>query len=550
MTTFFYAIPAPNTSDVTLLVSGQNGPSDTVYLQLGSAATISNTVKKFQSADVLTLEDSAGNGIGHLNVNVDAQSYETSTEYPNGVAGTGGYAYVSTLIDPNLSSLTVTGPGDFQVNNTFVDTVKTLTLTDNSTSTYGLTFGAFVPGTGLVGGIYDSNLTTLNLAGSDIAASSTDGDNSAYGPDSGDLYLDSLFLGTQKYLTINDTFVGRVYIGCIVTGGDATNATGPDGAAGSTYLKSLTINNIGEGTMGFYCTAPDNGGNPLVSIQLPNLTTLNLNGDVGINVSGVLTTTGITVNAGTDNGDYKAGGDQVGVIFTTSTWGGAGYTATTGAAGGGAAQGYTDNITIGNGGNTVLDNGLGTVNIKLGTGSNVVIADKSAYITTTDLAGGPIAASNGVQSTGNYFTISAGSNAESGSDNITFAAHSQATENLVYVGYAQTTTPAGTQTASRPEGYAVIKGLNSDGADIIVFAADANATGAVNPLSLSGSFGNELATAVSDAAAHVHTVEAFTRGVNTWLVENNASDTTIVELVGTSVSGSSSVDAGLLTLHG
>ena len=198
MTTFSYQLPAPNTSDVVLLVSGQNGASDTVDLQLGSAATISNTVKDFESANDLTLEDSAGNGIGHLNVNVDAQSYETSAEYPGGIAGTGGYAYVNTLIDPNLSSLTVTGPGDFQVNNTFIDTVNTLTLTDNSTSTYGLTFGAFIPGVGLTGGIYDSNLTTLNLGGTDIAASSADGDNSADGPDSGDLYLDSLFLGTQK----------------------------------------------------------------------------------------------------------------------------------------------------------------------------------------------------------------------------------------------------------------------------------------------------------------------------------------------------------------
>ena len=397
-----------------------------------------------------------------------------------------------------------------------------------------------------------SNLTTLNLGGTDIAASSADGDNSAYGPDSGDLYLDSLFLGTQKYLTINDTFVGRVYIGCIVTGGDATNATGPDGAAGSTYLKSLTIDNIGPGTMGFYCTAPDNGGNPLVSIQLPNLATLNLNGDTGINVSGVLTSTGITVNARTDNGDYGKGGDDVGVIFTTSTWGGVDYTAATGTAGGGAAQGYTDNITIGNGNNTVLDNGLGTLNIKLGTGANTVIADQSAYITTTDLNGGPIAASNGVESTGNYFTISAGINAESGSDNITFAAHPQATEDLVYVGYAQTTTPAGTQTASRPEGYAVIKGLNSGGSDILVFAADATATGAVNTLSPSGNFSHELANAVSAAAENAHTVEAFTSGANTWLVENNgaANDTTIVELVGTSVTGSSSVVAGALTLHG
>ena len=137
MTTLSYKIATPNTGDVTIVVPGRTGASDTVNLQLGSASTISNTVKDFQAANTLALQDNAViyNGIGRLNVNVDAQSYETSTEYPGGIAGTGGYAYVSTLTDPILSSLTVTGPGDFQVNNTFVDTVNTLTLTDNSTST-------------------------------------------------------------------------------------------------------------------------------------------------------------------------------------------------------------------------------------------------------------------------------------------------------------------------------------------------------------------------------------------------------------------------------
>ena len=154
-------------------------------------------------------------------------------------------------------------------------------------------------------------------------------------------------------------------------------------------------------------------------------------------------------------------------------------------------------------------------------------------------------------STGNYFTISAGSNAESGSDNITFAKHSQATEDLVYVGYAQTTTPPG----SGPEGYAVITGLNSVGSDTIAFAADPAATGAVNPLSLSGTLSQELGTAVTDAAANAHTVEAFYRGANTWLVENNggsgsASHTTIVELVGAHIGITSSAVGGLLTLHG
>ena len=148
MAAFSYRLPVPGTSDVTLLAAGDTGASDTVNLLLGSAATISNTLQDFESADVLTLEDSAGNGIANFNVHVDAQSNETSAAFPGGVAGTGGYAYVNSLIDPNLSSLTVSGPGDFQVNKPFVDTVKTLTLTDNSTSTYGLSFCTFIPGVG------------------------------------------------------------------------------------------------------------------------------------------------------------------------------------------------------------------------------------------------------------------------------------------------------------------------------------------------------------------------------------------------------------------
>jgi hypothetical protein len=56
-----------------------------------------------------------------------------------------------------LSALTITGTGDLYVGSTYVDSVASLSITDNSTGTGGLTFS---------GGIADASLTTLNLSGS------------------------------------------------------------------------------------------------------------------------------------------------------------------------------------------------------------------------------------------------------------------------------------------------------------------------------------------------------------------------------------------------
>jgi hypothetical protein len=254
-------------------------------------------------------------------------------------------------------------------------------------------------------------------------------------------------------------------------------------------------------------------------------------GAIGINVIGDQVTTGITVNGGTANGDTPDGGIR-GILFATAAIGDIAGDAVTG----GAALNYTDKITLGNGTNLVQDNGLGNVNITLGSGSNTVVVNTASTI-VQGTASQTTAAS--------IVSTATPASAESGHDNITFAAHTLATADTVFVGYAQT---AGTS----PAGFAVITGLNSSstGSDAIVFAADPLATGAVNQLPAFGGFGISLAFAETAASLHHHQIEAFAYGGNTWLVENSGTHTTIVELIGTTVTHNSSAAAGVLALHG
>jgi len=515
-TTTPITIPAP----IVYTAADSHGATDIVNLVLGTtdnAAPI--TVSQ------LTLSDRSGNGIGALNV----LAYDTTPFDGAATRNTPprlAYHTISILDDPGLSSLTVSGSGDLAIIAStghtasdvaanlvgFYDTAKTLTLTDNSTSTYGLSFNK---------ALIAPNLTTLNLAGSDSVA--------------GSIYIGSLILGTQTAFTINSSFASASYIGC--------------STASDSNLTKLTVNDTGTGSIGLYnaYTPYQSSSHSFVGVILPALSTLNLNGSepnggaIGINVVGDQVTTGITVNGGTANGDTPDGG-VVGIIFATAANGDiAGNT--TLPTPGGAALGYNDRITLGNGTNLVQDNGLGNVHITLGSGANTVVVTTGSTI-TQGTAGQTTAASIVVTATP--------SSAESGHDYITFAAHTNATVDTVFVGYAQT---AGTA----PDGFAKITGMNANGSDTIVFAADTLAgtgvgNGNVNVInSVAGNshiIANWFAAAESAASSNAHQVEAFAFGGNTYLVENSGAQTTIVELIGTTVTASSTVTNGVLALHG
>ena len=111
-----------------------HGASDGVNLILGTPTNATPI-----TIGSLTLSDLSNNGIGTLNV----IAYDTVPF---------AHHTITTLNDLGLTSLTVSGTGDLAIG-AFTDNVKTLTLTDNSTSTYGLSFTSSITA---------PNLTTLN----------------------------------------------------------------------------------------------------------------------------------------------------------------------------------------------------------------------------------------------------------------------------------------------------------------------------------------------------------------------------------------------------
>jgi S-layer protein len=113
------------------------GPTDTVAVTLGAAGNVAN----FTVAAVI-LEDNSLNGLGTVSIATN----NTTT----------GVITVSTLQDASLKSLTVTGSSGLTVTNQFQTNVAALSITNNSTGTHGLTF---------TGGIKDTSLTSLTLAG-------------------------------------------------------------------------------------------------------------------------------------------------------------------------------------------------------------------------------------------------------------------------------------------------------------------------------------------------------------------------------------------------
>jgi len=182
-------------------------------------------------------------------------------------AGSNGIA-VGALSDSSLSSLKISGTGDLVVQSTYIDSLASLSLTDNSTGVTGLTFN---------NGITDNSLTSLTVAGSNTAAAG--------------MALGTLS-DTATSLTMTDSYVGPV---------------------------SLTLNDTGTFTTESYTNSSAKGVLTLGNNSGAALSSLTLSGAVVDTVTSDAVTKGITVSGATDNSR---------VVFQTTFPGGAGVTAT------------------------------------------------------------------------------------------------------------------------------------------------------------------------------------------------------------------------------
>jgi|GEM_PF-4115440 len=492
------AIDAPNSGNVTYQLATAGTSSTAVGVTLGLSAT---------EAAILGLPETAG-GFSVVGTNASAASAEL-TLWDSGFVGlpnvnfivnnstAGQQDNINYLNDLNLSALTVTGTGDLEigngtVNSAYVDTVASLSIADNSTSTAGLEFYT---------GITDNTLTSLTLAGSNIAP----------------MTLNTLTDNTPTSLTIHDTYAGAITI-TTFTPAALTSLTVTD--SGGNFTIAPTGYTFGDAAL--VTESFTNTGTGLISVSFGNAAdtavhSLTLVGSVndyhGPGTGQDTYTGGITVAGG------GASPDNAVVVFET--------TAT-----GGATTDKIDNITLGNGNDTVLDDGVGTVNITLGTGSDTVIVGEAA--------------------------------AGSGTNTVIFGAHASTVADAITIGATGTSLTA----------FTTITGLNASGADTIQFFGDAAATGAVinenanigayllathQTATLATDIAGVLLAAGGDLAQHAIGEFTFTplggQPINYLIEQANATGTalaagdTLVGLVGTALLTSASTASGAGVLH-
>ena len=468
------AIDAANIGDITYELATAGTATTTANITLGLTATQAAALGLLATAGdfsvvgmnataasaELTLWDSNSAGLANVSFTVN-----------NSTAGS--QDNINYLNDQGLSALTIAGTGDLEIGNStvntaFVDLVVSLSITDNSTSTAGLTFNT---------GITDNSLTTLTLAGSNTAT----------------MALGTL-TDTATSLTVTDSYAGNVDLTIKDTGTFVTESYTNSSAAGVLTLGS----NTGAA-----------------------LSSLTLSGAVADTVSADAVVTGITVTGVTDN-------SAVSIIVT-----------------GGAGLNTTDTFTLGNGKDSVIDPGAGSISVTLGNGNDTVTLLGGGTVNIT-LGGGA-----------NTITTAAGATVTEN-----FGAHAPAVADAVTVGATGASTTA----------IATITGLNSvsTGSDTITFSGDFGTTGAVvdettaintylSAHTLTATLAIDIAAVLSVTGGDLaqHAVGSFAFGGTTYLVEQaNAPGTalgagdTVVGLVGTTVTGASSATLGHLHLLG
>ena len=138
-----------DTGTFTYALSDFNGFTDSVNVSFTGATPAVGTGTIGYTLTGLTLQDAGGIGIANVNITTDAS--------------VGGGAYtISTLTDPNLSSLRISGTGALTVS-ALTDTSASLSITDNSTSSAASAITLLT----------DTGLANLSYSGTHAAGFST-----------------------------------------------------------------------------------------------------------------------------------------------------------------------------------------------------------------------------------------------------------------------------------------------------------------------------------------------------------------------------------------
>ena len=491
------AAPNPIPTDESILYQLAAGATSAVNITLGLTAAeaavlgLAATTGGFSvvgssgtAADSeLTLWDSNFVGIATVNFAVNNSTADSAET-------------INYLNDQSLGSMSVAGTGDLVITDTYIDTLASLSITDNSTSTAGLTF---------TGGITDNALTTLGLAGSNTATMTL-----------------STLTDAATSLTVTDSYAGNVTIAHFT----ATSA-----------MTTETFTNTGAGTL---TVGSSSAGDTAV-------VTLNLNGSVadyhGVATGQDTVTTGITVSGGTDNAivvfETTAGGgaasgktDSIilgngadivvddGVGNISVTLGNGNDSVTLGA----GVSTSTETVNLGNGNDTFSSGSVGTVNITLGTSANTVTTAAGATVTET------------------------------------FGAHTSSVADAVTIGATGTSlTAIATITGLNANGSDTITFAGDGAATGAVINETTNISSYLAANDLTATLANDVTAVLSNTGGDLaqHAIGEFTFSGTTYLIEQAgvagsalAAGDTLVALVGVTLTSASSAAAGVLTLHG
>ncbi|MBV8667051.1 MAG: DUF4214 domain-containing protein [Burkholderiaceae bacterium] len=475
-------------TSVVYQTADSNGSTDSVNLTLGTSTGAlggytthppATYVALTLGINGLTLEDANQNGIATVNVSSAAPTVNI----------------IASLNDSSLSTLNVTGTAGLQIYG-LTDNNASFTLNDATANNASA-------GTGLHNGteIYNfdaPNLGTLNLQGAvystiwlnESQPSLAIADNGG----GGEINWFAGVAGQSVNLSVSGSGVTNINP---VFNQDATSFSVADTAGANVTIGTLSAT-AQPSNLAFTSETYDNTGTAKLTIQgdlSPHLATLTLTGNVVYDDFAVpvvpivaptlsasiwpapsnLVTTGVTVSAGSDN-------LGAGLLLT------------------GAAAGETDNITLGNGNNFIIDpSTAGTVNITAGTGANTIIVGQGSRDTT-----------------GTY-NITLGTPAASPDQILVGTAgshYASSTVNTVVTGASQ--------------------GVLLEFSDTVSSSATLSATALANSATSAAAV-TALVSAATSLGAHGVAYGVY--GGNTYVVETqtgtpSASDTTIVELVG------------------
>ncbi len=428
----------------------------------------------------LSLNDSNNDGLATLNVTSNAKHAAPTN-------GSAAINTITTLTDTALSALTISGNAALNIGSISLGQpglatpvgVASLSITNNTTAFNNT--GSTAQGSTITT-LTDDTLGNLSFAGSNNVTITNLVDNKAVN------------------LTIGNTGSGVATITTLTTDAGASHITNG--------LSNLTFTGSGQIKVGTIDMAANtattltltNSGTGSVAISgingLGSVTTLTESGNIALGTAGssiagdtpitLTATSGVTVSAATDNA-------HVSLQLT------------------GAANTYTDTISVGNANNYIVDGSTaGTVNVTVGTGSNYI----------------------------NLGSNSATANATTASYSVTLGTHTSSGPDWI-VAAADTVTAYGNLAAAQ---YTVTGAASGD---VIAFASDAGqALTVLTAVSTASdaSVAAALQTIGQAASAASHDVAYGVYSGNTYVVEWNGTDFTTVELAGsntiTAVSGS------------